>query len=147
MILPVKFLTDRAILPQHQTENSAGLDLHTTNEERVYLNNGETKLFGTGIAVQIPIGHFGLIAIRSSIGTKKHVILSNTMGIIDSDYRGEIKISLTRLSVEMPATIIEPFERVAQLIITPYVPCVCQITTELTASERNEGGFGSTGRF
>lgn len=143
MYIGIKKLTPEAILPTHGTKNSAGWDLYTLDEE-VVLKEGEKKLVGTGLSFEIPEGYFGAIYPRSGLSTKQGIVLRNLVAVIDSDYRGEVKLPLWNVSD--CEQIIPPHTRVAQLIIQPYLRDVewteCD---ELSNTERGEGGFGSTG--
>lgn len=141
MLLKFKKLTDKAIKPTYGTEFSAGADLYST--EKVVISCGETKLIKTGIAVEIPVGYVGLIYARSGLATKRGLAPANKVGVIDSDYRGEIMVALYNQSgVEQ---IVEQGERVAQMVITPYLKVDYQEVEDLQDTTRGSGGFGSTG--
>lgn len=133
--------SDDTAAPSRVTSGSAGYDL--TVDEAVTLPVNATRMATTGVAVAIPAGHVGLIVIRSSFGAKKGITLANQVGVIDSDYRGEMKLAL-RNNGDKPTTI-ERGTRVAQLIVTPIAP-IDNITraAELPETERGTGGFGST---
>lgn len=129
--------------PERAHVTDAGLDLKAAEE--TLLMPGEVKAISCGIKVEIPIGYFGMIAPRSGLGTKKGIVLANTIGIIDSDYRGEI-ICFMKNTGTAPYTI-NQFERIAQLIV---IPCVIGnywevAEHELSNTDRGEGGFGHTG--
>ena len=140
---------DGAPLPKHAKPGDAGLDL--TTREDVTLLPGETRLVGTGVAVEIPEGYFGLLAPRSGLAGKRGVTFANTPGIIDSGYRGEIKVPLRNINVSEKwiyrndCVKVERGERVCQLIILPCVTCECVQVDDLSETERGEDGFGSTG--
>ena len=142
-------LMDGAPLPKHAKPGDAGLDL--TTREDVTLLPGETRLVGTGVAVEIPEGYFGLLAPRSGLAGKRGVTFANTPGIIDSGYRGEIKVPLRNINVSEKwiyrndCVKVERGERVCQLIILPCVTCECVQVDDLSETERGEDGFGSTG--
>lgn len=148
-------LTGGAPLPKHAKCGDAGLDL--TTRETVTLIPGETKMVGTGVYAEIPEGHFGLIAPRSGMASKRGVTLANTPSIIDSGYRGEIKLALHSINPpfkheygrwqEMYNTYVEveEGERVAQMVIVPFASCECVQVDELSETERGSGGFGSSG--
>lgn len=155
MRLNVK-LTDGAPLPRHAKKGDAGLDL--TTREAVTLLPGETKMVGTGVSVEIPDGYFGLIAPRSGMASKRGVTLANTPSVIDSGYRGEIKLALHSINPpfeyqygrwqEMYNTYVEveAGERVAQMVLIPYAECECVEVDELSETERGDSGFGSSGK-
>ena len=134
-----KKLTTTAITPTRGSPNSAGLDLYADAD--VLVSSGASVMLGTGIAVEIPANHVGLVCIRSSLG-KAGVGLTNSVGVIDSDYRGEIMLSLASTSGHY----IRRGERVAQLIIMPVVPVEMIEVDALSTTDRGAGGFGSTGR-
>ncbi|MBE5744063.1 MAG: dUTP diphosphatase [Clostridiales bacterium] len=143
--LTVKFikLNENAKTPTFGTEFSAGADLYSAEEE-VVIAPGETKFIGTGLATAIPVGTVGLIYARSGLACKKGLAPANKVGVIDSDYRGEIKVALHNHGQE-PQTVAKN-ERVAQMVITPYY-CVDYVESDsLDQTERGAGGFGSTGR-
>ena len=141
MELKFKKLTDKAIKPTYGTEFSAGADLYST--EKMVIGIGETKLIKTGLAVEIPVGYVGLIYARSGLATKRGLAPANKVGVIDSDYRGEIMVALYNQSgVEQ---VVEQAERVAQMVITPYLKVEYQQVEDLTDTARGQGGFGSTG--
>lgn len=131
-------------LPYYATEGAAAVDLHACIDEAVTLPPGGRALLPTGLAAAIPAGHVGLLAVRSSMGIRHGVTLSNGVGVIDSDYRGEIIVALTNLS-DTDYTI-QPGDRVAQLVIMPVTQADISVVDELDETERGAGGFGSTGR-
>lgn len=143
--LQIKFkkLNDNACMPTFGTEYSAGADLYSAEEE-VVINPGETAFIGTGIAVQIPTGLVGLVYARSGLACKKGLAPANKVGVIDSDYRGEVKVALHNHGKE--AQTVLKGERVAQMVITSYFACDYIESEELDQTVRGEGGFGSTGR-
>ncbi len=143
--LQIKFkkLNDNACMPTFGTEYSAGADLYSAEEE-VVINPGETAFIGTGIAVQIPTGLVGLVYARSGLACKKGLAPANKVGVIDSDYRGEVKVALHNHGKE--AQTVLKGERVAQMVITSYFACDYIESEELDQTIRGEGGFGSTGR-
>ncbi|MBQ3234607.1 MAG: dUTP diphosphatase [Clostridia bacterium] len=142
--ITVKFkkLSDKAKTPTFGTEFSAGADLYSAEGE-VVINPGETKFIGTGLATAIPVGTVGLIYARSGLACKKGLAPANKVGVIDSDYRGEIKVALHNHGTE-PQTVAEG-ERVAQMVIAPYFAVSYEETADLDETERGAGGFGSTG--
>ena len=144
MIVKVKKLDDRAILPTYGSAYAAGADLYALIEgESLMVGAGETVLVRTGLSVEIPEGYVGLIYARSGLATKKGLAPANKVGVIDSDYRGEVKIALFNQSGE--EQIVSAGERVAQLVIAPYLAVEYQQAEELSSTIRGEGGFGSTG--
>lgn len=131
-------------LPRYATPGSAGLDLRALLDEPVTISPGETRLVRTGLAIHIANpGFAALILPRSGLGHKKGIVLGNLVGLIDSDYQGELMISTWNRGSE-PFTL-EPFERLAQLVVVPVVQPEFRVVDEFDASERGEGGFGSTG--
>lgn len=140
-----KKLNENAIVPTYGSEFAAGADLYAcTNGETVTFGPGETKLIKTGIAMEIPEGYAGLIYARSGIANKRGLAPSNKVGVVDSDYRGEIMVSLHNHSlVEQSIT---DGERIAQMVIAPFLKVEYTEVDELTETVRGEGGFGSTGK-
>ncbi len=131
-------------LPRYATPGSAGLDLRALLDEPVTIAPGETRLVRTGLAIHIANpGFAALLLPRSGLGHKKGIVLGNLVGLIDSDYQGELMISTWNRGSE-PFTL-EPFERLAQLVVVPVVQPEFRVVDEFDASERGEGGFGSTG--
>ncbi len=147
--LKVKFLSDKIggeiPAPFYATEGSAGMDLPACIDEPLTLAPGDRVAVPTGIAIALPdSGYVGLVFARSSLGLKKGVTLPNAVGVIDSDYRGEILVALTNISDE-PYTIAKG-ERIAQLVIMPVCVADISVVEELPDTDRGDGGFGSTGR-
>ena len=140
----VKLLREGAKLPTYGTEFSAGADLYACLESPVTIAPGETKPIPTGLAMEIPVGCAGLVFARSSLGTKRGLAPANKVGVIDSDYRGEIMVMLHNHGAV--AQTVEPAERVAQLVITPVLTPGFAAVEELTDTTRGTGGFGSTGK-
>ena len=136
-------LKENAVTPTYGSEFSAGADLYACEGEAVTIKSGETKIIHTGLSLEIPEGYAGLIYARSGIANKRGLAPSNKVGVIDSDYRGEIKVALHNHSTE--AKSVASGERIAQIVITPYLKCDFE-EGELTDSERGSGGFGSTGK-
>lgn len=139
----LKKLHDNAKIPVYGSKEAAGADLYACMAEPVSIGPGETKMIHTGIAVEIPDGCVGLVYARSGLATKKGVAPANKVGVIDSDYRGEILVGLFNHSKE--AFIVEPEERVAQMVITPYIRAEYEEAQSLMETQRGQGGFGSTG--
>ena len=147
----VKFkkLTPNAIVPTYGTEFSAGADLYSGMTEPVivvvkYFNiNKNLEFIKTGIAMEIPEGLVGLVYARSGMACKKGLAPANKVGVIDSDYRGELMVALHNHS-QSPVTV-EPGDRIAQLVLTPYITAEFVEAEELSDTVRGDGGFGSTG--
>lgn len=143
MSLKVKKINDNAIIPKRGSKYAAGYDLYSCIDDCIVINPHETKCIGTGIAIELPKGYFGAVAARSGLASKKGLAPANKLGIIDSDYRGEVKIALHNHS--SVTQIIKANERIAQLIIVPYSMIELEEVEELSNTERGDGGFGSTG--
>ena len=141
--LRFKKLDERAQTPRYGTEFSAGADLYACMEEPLAVSPGATAFVHTGIAVEIPAGLVGLVYARSGLACKKGLAPANKVGVIDSDYRGEIMVALHNHSTE--EIVVEPGERVAQMVIAPYYFAEYEEADELADTVRGEGGFGSTG--
>lgn len=139
----IKKLSSNAKIPSYATDFAAGCDLYSSSSEKISFNPGETKLIKTGIAMEIPLGYAGLIYARSGLATKRGLAPANKVGVIDSDYRGEIMVALHNHTNE--AKEIDPYERIAQLVITPYVKGLFNEVDDLNETKRGENGFGSTG--
>lgn len=137
-------LQDSAIVPARQTDGSAGADLYACLEDPLSVPAGETVCVPTGIALQIPAGYAGFVMARSGLAAKKGLAPANKVGLIDSDYRGEILVYLHNHSAVHQ--IVHPKERVAQLVIMPVVVPDYILTNHLTKTDR-AGGFGSTGSY
>lgn len=131
--------------PKRQSEFAAGVDLFFNGEQAVTLQKDETAKLATGVKVSIPHGYVGLLIQRSSLGFKFDAILSNCVGVIDSDYRGEIFAKIRNLS-EKPL-VIQPNERICQLVITPILLSDWNLVETLDETERGESGLGSTGQI
>ena len=140
----VKKLHPAAILPAYGSSEAAGADLYACLDAAVTIEPGEVIWVPTGIALEVPKGCAGLVYARSSMGAKRGLAPANKVGVVDSDYRGEIKVVLLNHS-KIPQTI-HPGERVAQFVITPVLQPVYQEVEELTDTDRGVGGFGSTGK-
>ena len=140
----VKKLSPKAILPTYGSVEAAGADLYACLEEGVTIQPGETVFIPTGIALEVPKGCAGLVYARSSMGVKRGLAPANKVGVIDSDYRGEIKVVLLNHG-KVPQTV-EHGERVAQFLITPVLTPQYEEVAELTDTDRGAGGFGSTGK-
>ena len=140
--LKIKKLNSKAVMPSYGSADAAGADLYSC-EEALTFAPSETKLVHTGIAMEIPKGYVGLIYARSGIATKRGLAPANKVGVIDSDYRGEIMVALhNHTNIEQT---IEAGERLAQIVITPYLTVNYVEADELDSTDRGAGGFGSTG--
>ena len=134
-----------APLPQYQSEFSAGADLVACIDEPVSILPHQRALIPSGIAIEMQDNNLGaFIFARSGLASKKGVCLANSVGVVDADYRGEIKIALLNTSEETYT--VEPFERIAQLVILPVVKATFEQSETLSDTERGSGGFGSTGK-
>lgn len=139
----IKKLDSRATIPTYGSEQAAGADLYAVTDGDVTIAPGETVLIHTGLSMELPVGYVGLIYARSGLASKKGLAPANKVGVIDSDYRGEFLVALHNHS-NAPQTIIHG-ERIAQLVIAPYLTAVFQEASTLSETERGAGGFGSTG--
>ena len=140
----IKKLNEKAVVPTYGSEFSAGADLYACEEGEITIAPGQTRLVHTGISMAIPQGFVGLIYARSGLASKRGLAPANKVGVIDSDYRGEIMVALHNHSNE-PQTICDG-ERIAQIVFTAYMGADFLEVDELDSTERGEGGFGSTGR-
>ena len=140
----IKKLNDKATVPTYGSDFAAGADLYACEGAEVTIEAGQTKLIHTGIAMEIPEGLVGLIYARSGLACKRHLAPANKVGVIDSDYRGEIMVALHNHSSE-PQTIADG-ERIAQIVFTPFYTASFEVVDELSDTVRGIGGFGSTGR-
>jgi dUTP pyrophosphatase len=143
MELRVALLAEGAQLPKRAHEGDAGLDLHAA--EGVTIPPGGRASVGTGIALEIPPGHAGLVVPRSGLAARHGISLVNSPGLIDSGYRGEVRVLMLNTDREQEFTV-EPGDRIAQLLLTPYADAEPVAASELAESVRGEGGFGSSGR-
>jgi len=147
MHVDLKILDERVRdqLPHYATPGSAGLDLRACLDEALVLNPGETRLIPTGLAMHLADpGYAAMILPRSGLGHKHGVVLGNLVGLIDSDYQGQLMVSLWNRGQE--AFTIQPFERIAQMVIVPVVQASFRVVEEFESSDRGAGGFGSTGK-
>jgi dUTP pyrophosphatase len=141
--LPTTRLRPNATLPNRAHAGDAGLDLHAA--EAATIGPGERATVATGIAVEIPDGFAGLVLPRSGLAARHGIALVNAPGLIDSGYRGEIRVLLLNTDRTEPFDV-APGDRIAQLVVTPVTEAETVEVAELTASVRGEGGFGSSGR-
>ncbi|MBR3948845.1 MAG: dUTP diphosphatase [Clostridia bacterium] len=139
----IKKLRENAVVPTYGSEFAAGADLYAAIEEAVTIEANETKLIPTGLAMEIPTGYAGLVYARSGLASKRGLAPANKVGVIDSDYRGEVMVALhNHGTIEQT---IEAGERIAQMVIAPYVTANFILSDSLDDTVRGEGGFGSTG--
>ena len=143
MKINIKKINDNAKVPTLGSEYAAGADLYACIENSITIQPHETVMIGTGLAIETPIGFASLILARSGLAYKQGLAPSNKIGLVDSDYRGEVKVALHNHS-NTPQTI-NPFDRIAQLMIVPHLVCEFEVVKELSDTKRGEGGFGSTG--
>ena len=138
-----KKLDEKAKMPYYGSEYAAGADLYACMEEPLTIAAGTTEFVHTGLAMEIPVGLVGLVYARSGLACKKGLAPANKVGVIDSDYRGEIMVALHNHAAE--DITIEPGERVAQMVIAPYVFARYEEAEELEDTVRGDGGFGHSG--
>ncbi len=141
--MKLKKLDARAVVPVYASEFSAGADLYACLDEAVTVAPGETKLIHTGLAMAIPEGMAGLIYARSGLASKRGLAPANKVGVVDSDYRGEVMVALHNHGTE-PQTV-EHGERIAQLVLAPVITADFDVVDDLDSTARGTGGFGSTG--
>ena len=139
----IKKLVPEAIIPTKGSVDAAGADLYALCDADVTVAPGQTVMIGTGIAIELPKDTVGLIYARSGIASKRGLAPANKVGVIDSDYRGEIMVALHNHSNEEQR--VSNAERIAQLVVMPYYSAIFTETEELSKTDRAEGGFGSTG--
>ena len=144
MHINVKKLNENAVLPTYGSANAAGADIYACLDAPLTIAPHETVMVHTGLAMEIPEGCAGLIYARSGLACKRNLAPANKVGVVDSDYRGEFMIALHNHGTTSQTT--EPKERIAQLVITPYIVGQFEVVDELDTTERGAGGFGSTGR-
>jgi dUTP pyrophosphatase len=143
MKVNIKKLNEKAIIPCYGSEYAAGADLYACLDGDVKIPAHTTVVIPTGIALELPVGYAGLIYARSGLATKKGLAPANKVGVVDCDYRGEVKVALhNHGEVEQ---VVSCGERVAQLVIAPYITAQFAEVDELSSTVRGEGGFGSTG--
>ena len=141
--IAVKKLDENAVLPTYGSAYAAGADLYALTDGEVVFAPGETKLIKTGLSMEIPVAYVGLIYARSGLATKKGLAPANKVGVIDSDYRGESMVALYNQSD--CDQVVENGERIAQMVIAPFIQADFCVQDELSDTVRGTGGFGSTG--
>jgi dUTP pyrophosphatase len=144
MKINFKKIDNRATIPTYGTSCAAGADLKVILDEAILIKPHTSVLLHTGIAVAIPDGYVGLVYARSGLASKRNLAPANKVGVIDADYRGEIMVCMHNHSDN--AQVLEPNERIAQLVITPYIYGEFEEVEALNATDRGSGGFGSTGK-
>ena len=142
-VIQVKKLKENAILPTYGSEYAAGADLYALPDEEVVIPAGETRFVHTGLAMEIPEGYAGLVYARSGLASKRGLAPANKVGVVDADYRGEIMVALHNHSAVDQT--IAAGERVAQLVVAPFLKAQFEEADELSQTVRGVGGFGSTG--
>lgn len=143
MTINIKKLKDNAKIPTRGSEYAAGYDLYACIDERVKIAAHSTQKIGTGLAVELPEGFFGAIFARSGLATNKGLRPANCVGVCDSDYRGEYIVALHNDTDE--SVMVNPGDRIAQLVVMPFLPVEFNEVDELDETVRGNGGFGSTG--
>ncbi len=143
-VLKIQRLAHNVNVPEYKTEGAAGMDLCAAISEPIVLKPLERKLIPTGLKIELEHGYEAQIRPRSGLSIKHGISLINCVGTIDEDYRGEVCIPIVNLSNQ--SYVIQPGERVAQMIIAKYEQAKIEVVTELTDTVRGEGGFGSTGK-
>ena len=144
MKIQLKKLRPDAIVPTSGSQFAAGYDLYACMDAPVSIAPHTTALIGTGLAIAIPEGYFGAVFARSGLSTKQGLRPANCVGVCDSDYRGEYTTPLYNDSDEF--RVVSPGDRIAQLVVLPYLPAEFELTDSLPETERGAGGFGSTGK-
>lgn len=142
MVINIKKVEDSATIPTRGSDYAAGYDLYS-NDISVSIPAGGTKMIGTGVCMEIPEGYAGFVYARSGLASKRGLRPANCVGVIDSDYRGEIKVALHNDSSETQTVYLD--DRIAQIVIAPFLAVDFNIVDELDETKRGEGGFGSTG--
>jgi len=144
MIIKIKKLNENAKIPTSGSTYAAGYDLYACLDEPITIEPHTTKKVGTGIAVAVPNGYFGAIFARSGLASKQGLRPANCVGVADSDYRGEYIVALHN-DGEVPQTVSNG-DRIAQMVVMPYLPIEFEEVAELDETQRGAGGFGSTGK-
>ena len=143
MKVNIKKLNENAVIPTYGSEFSAGADLYACIDSEVTILPGETKLIKTGLAIEVPVGYGAFIYARSGLASKRGLAPANKVGVVDADYRGEVMVALHNHSTEAQAVAVG--ERIAQMVIAPFLKADFEVVDELSDTARGEGGFGSTG--
>ena len=143
MNVKIKKLNENAVIPTYGSPYAAGADLYACIDTDTVILPGETKLIKTGLAIELPIGYAAFIYARSGLASKRGLAPANKVGVVDCDYRGEIMVALHNHSLTEQS--VSPGERIAQMVIAPYITAEFQVVDTLSDTVRGEGGFGSTG--
>ena len=143
--LKIKKVKENAIIPTLGSAEAAGIDLYACIDEPMVVMPGEQVMFGSGIACEFPPGYFGAVVPRSSVGIKKGLNIPQGLAVIDADYTGEILLAFHNHTKNV--VVITPNERLAQMILLPYVNVNIEEVNEIRNTERGDGGIGSTGQF
>lgn len=144
MKIQIKKLNENATIPTRGSDRAAGYDLYACLENEVVIGAGETVKIGTGLSIAVPEGYFGAIFARSGLAAKEGLRPANCVGVADSDYRGEYIVALHNDSAV--SRVVTPGERIAQLVVMPYLSVEFDEVDALDETERGTGGFGSTGK-
>lgn len=144
MRINLKRLTDTAVLPERGSAYAAGYDLFADVKETIEIKPHETAMIPTGLAMEIPEGYFGGIFARSGLASKEALRPANCVGVVDADYRGEVKVSLHNDSDAL--RVITPGQKIAQMVVVPFLSVEFDEVESLSDTVRGEGGFGSTGK-
>lgn len=144
MEINIKKLSESAILPERGSEYAAGYDLFADIPESLEIQPHETKMISTGLAMEIPAGYFGGIFARSGLSSKEGLRPANCVGVVDSDYRGPVCVALHNDSEVV--RIVQPKQKIAQMVVVPFLAVEFNEVKELNETVRGEGGFGSTGK-
>ena len=144
MTINFKKLNPKAVTPTHGSDEAAGWDIHACIDEPVTIHAGETVKIPSGLAFEVPEGYAGFMFARSGLATKEGLAPANKVGVCDSDYRGDYTVALHNQSCV--DRVIEPQERIAQIIFMPYLKAELNEVNELSDTKRGNGGFGSTGK-
>ncbi len=139
----IKKLDERATIPSYGSEYAAGFDLYAILDDELTIKSHETIVIKTGLSMEIPVGYAGMIFARSGLATKKGLAPANKVGVVDSDYRGEVMVALHNHS--NTSQTISNGERIAQMVIMPFYKAEFSVVDELSDTKRGSGGFGSTG--
>lgn len=143
MNVKIKKLNPNAVIPTYGSPYAAGADLYACIDTAEAIKPGETKLIKTGLSIELPVGYAAFIYARSGLASKRGLAPANKVGVVDCDYRGEIMVALHNHSLTEQT--VEPKERIAQMVIAPYITAEFEEADTLSDTERGSGGFGSTG--
>ena len=144
MKIEIKKLRENAVIPTRGSNQAAGYDLYASIDEAVTIKPHTTEKIGTGLAIAVPDGYFGAIFARSGLATKQGLRPANCVGVADSDYRGEYIVALHNDTDTQQ--VVSPGDRIAQLVVMPYLAVEFEEKEELSETDRGTGGFGSTGK-